>query len=92
MWQNKNVQYTFVLENVRTSNIYYSNFELLKTWLLSNLKTNLFKDLWRASTSIVPRNALHNVINHHVIKIDSEALKQKCYTILVTNISKKSNT
>jgi hypothetical protein len=62
-----------------------SSFELLKTRFLSKLEINLFEDLWRTSTFIVPQNELRYVINHHIIKMNSKKLKLKFYTIIATN-------
>jgi len=38
------------------------------------------------STFLIPGNELHNAINHQIIKINSNSLKQKCYTILAIDI------
>jgi hypothetical protein len=90
MRQNKNIQYAYVLENLRTNKVYNSNYELFKTQFFSNLKINILEDPWRIVTFIVLQNELHDSIHHHMIKINSQALKQKCYTILTINIYKKT--
>jgi MarR-like DNA-binding transcriptional regulator SgrR of sgrS sRNA len=81
----ENVQHGFVLENLRTKKNSDSHFELLKTRFLSKLKINLFEDLWRTSTFIVPRNELCYAINHHILKMNSKKLKLKSYTIIATD-------
>jgi hypothetical protein len=43
MQQSKDIQYASIVENLRTCRITNSNFKLLKTQFLSNLKLNLFE-------------------------------------------------
>jgi hypothetical protein len=50
----KDIQYAYVLENLKTGKFFNPNFELLKTQFLSNLKTKLLKDPWKIVTFIVP--------------------------------------
>jgi hypothetical protein len=46
MRQNKNIQYTTLLENFQIENIQKLKFDLLKIHFLSNLNVNLFDDPW----------------------------------------------
>ena len=42
--------------------------ELLKTYFLSNLKTNLFEPPWNEAPYTVPHNDLKDVINDHMVE------------------------
>jgi hypothetical protein len=48
----------------------------------------IFEAPWRTTTFVVPQNELHNAINHHMIQMNLETSKQKCYTILIIDIYK----
>jgi hypothetical protein len=51
MRQSKDIQYASILENLRIGKITNSEFELLKTQFLSNLKLKIRKDSWRKKPS-----------------------------------------
>jgi hypothetical protein len=89
MRQNKDIQYTTLLENLWTWNILNSDFNLLKTRFLFNLNINLFDDPWNITIYIVLHNELRNAINHYMIDIHSKTSKWKCYTIVAIDINKK---
>ncbi len=86
MWQNEDVLYTYILENIKISKTFDS--KIIIYYIILYLFIYLFEAPWRNATFIVPQNELHNAINHHMIKMNSKTSKQKCYTILVIDIYK----
>ncbi len=78
MWQNKNIKYVILLQNLRNGIISNSNFDfdLLKPHSFNNINVNLFDDPWKTTTFIVFRNELQNAINQQMRHINSIELKQ----------------
>jgi hypothetical protein len=77
MWQNENIKYATILQNLQTGIIPNSDFDLLKTHFLTNTNVNFFDDPWKTTTFMVPRNELQNAINQQMININSIKSKQK---------------